>query len=399
MLNKRLLEGASVLVLAGILSLGSALGNAKEQSTNTAVDADSNQSQEATSLYAGTTDYLENLDLNSVAAVTVSVEKEDLEQTTASEPKTLTEEEKFWQTRLIANIGESTLNVRQKASKDADIVGKMTTGNVAKIVKKGDAWTLIKSGNVEGYVSNKYCLFEADAYDYAKENFDTVAKSTVDGLRVRESASADGEVVKKLGKGKSMKVDADAKEVAGWVAVVYDDKTCYVSADYVKVTLNYDTALTVEEIAEIEAAKKAEEAKKADSGKNYRKVNTVQGEGIDYTDDELYLLASLLYREAGGQGYQCQLACGAVIVNRVKDSRFPNNIHDVIYQPGQYGPVWSGSLARAMENGSATQSCYDAARAALSGVDNTGGALGFQGVSCGYDGIEYNGMLFYNIWD
>ena len=404
MLNKRLLESASVLVLAGILTV---VGVMNGNGTTTAVDADSNQSQVEAGIYAGATDYLESLDLDNVVAVNVTVEKEEVELATSTDVEAseeqLSEEELEWQNKLIANIGESTLNVRESASTDAEIVGKMESGDVAEVVEKGDKWTLIQSGNVEGYVSNDYCIYASEAYAYALENFKTVATSKVDGLRVRSSADTDADVVKKLSEGASLTVDTDAKDISGWVAVIYDDETCYVSADYVTVAMDYGTALTIEEIKEIEEAKAAAEAAEAAENNsksgNYQTANTVQGEGISYTEDELYLLASLLYCEAGGQGYDCQLACGAVIVSRVKDSRFPNSIYDVIYQAGQYGPTRSGSLDRAMANGSATQSCFDAARAALSGVDNTNGALGFQGVSCGYDGVEYNGMLFYNIWD
>lgn len=37
-------------------------------------------------------------------------------------------------------------------------------------------------------------------------------------------------------------------------------------------------------------------------------------------------------------------AVGSVVLNRVKDPRFPSTIKDVIYDPGQYGPIYDGSI-------------------------------------------------------
>ena len=53
-----------------------------------------------------------------------------------------------------------------------------------------------------------------------------------------------------------------------------------------------------------------------------------------YTNSDLYLLAKCIYAEARGESYTGQVAVGAVILNRVASSAFPNTIAGVIYQKG-----------------------------------------------------------------
>ncbi len=99
------------------------------------------------------------------------------------------------------------------------------------------------------------------------------------------------------------------------------------------------------------------------NGKTY----TFDSEGVgtlDTSGDE-ELLAEIIYCEAGNQSYTGQLAVGYVVMNRVKSSSYPNNVHDVIYQSGQFSPVSDGSLARAQKNNSVTSACKKAAKEVL----------------------------------
>lgn len=54
--------------------------------------------------------------------------------------------------------------------------------------------------------------------------------------------------------------------------------------------------------------------------------------------------------EVGSREYlqilRCYQLCGAVLYNRMMDERFPDTIHDVVYQPGQYACVNNGSINR-----------------------------------------------------
>jgi spore cortex-lytic enzyme len=86
--------------------------------------------------------------------------------------------------------------------------------------------------------------------------------------------------------------------------------------------------------------------------------------------NELYLLAKCIYAEARGEPYEGQVAIGAVVLNRVKDSRFPNTISGVIYQPGAFTAVADGQI-----NLSPNQTAINAANDALNGWDPTYGCL------------------------
>jgi N-acetylmuramoyl-L-alanine amidase len=64
------------------------------------------------------------------------------------------------------------------------------------------------------------------------------------------------------------------------------------------------------------------------------------------------------------------VAVGAVILNRVRDSRFPNTIAGVVYQPGAFDAVADGQI-----NLPPADTSYKAARDALNGWDPSGGAV------------------------
>ena len=85
---------------------------------------------------------------------------------------------------------------------------------------------------------------------------------------------------------------------------------------------------------------------------------------------DVQLLAQAINGEARGESYTGQVAVGAVILNRVRHSSFPNTIAGVIYQPGAFTAVSDGQI-----NLTPQTSCYNAARDALNGWDPTGGAI------------------------
>lgn len=330
----------------------------------------------------------------------VDVETVDVEAADATET-TLSAEEQEWQDKLMADV-KDFLYVRAKADADSDIVGKLYKGDRALIKKQGGEWTKIASGSVNGYVKNEYCVFGQEAYVYAKKHCDTVAKVTIDGLRVRKSPAEDAGVVKTVVTGDKFKVNKKANKTDGWVAIKVDSDTCYVSADYVTLSLDTGKAVTLEEEA---AAQKAEEEKKAaaaqtasssssSSNGQTTTTSTTQNTSLAASADEETLLAALVQCEAGGQGVQCMTAVGAVVVNRVRSGSYPSSIYNVIYQRGQFGPASSGRLESRLASG-VSSSARQAARAALSGSDPTGGAKSFKLASSGHAGVVIGPIVFY----
>lgn len=92
--------------------------------------------------------------------------------------------------------------------------------------------------------------------------------------------------------------------------------------------------------------------------------------GSNISDSDLNLLARCVYGEARGEPYTGQVAVAAVVLNRVRSSKFPNSIYGVIYQAGAFTAVSDGQI-----NLTPNDSAYNAARDALSGWDPTGGCL------------------------
>lgn len=88
------------------------------------------------------------------------------------------------------------------------------------------------------------------------------------------------------------------------------------------------------------------------------------------SNSDLNLLAHLIYAEARGEPYKGQVAVGAVVLNRVKSSSFPNSVAGVIYQRGAFSVVDDGQI-----NLSPNQTAINAARDALNGWDPTSGCI------------------------
>lgn len=92
--------------------------------------------------------------------------------------------------------------------------------------------------------------------------------------------------------------------------------------------------------------------------------------GSTYTSSDLYLLAKTIYAEGRGEPYAGQVAIGAVILNRVRNSSFPNSVSGVVYQKGAFTAVSDGQINLSPDN-----TAMSAAQDAINGWDPTGGAI------------------------
>ena len=320
---------------------------------------------------------------------TVYVERGEVDVVAASGEEE--EPESEWSDKLMADV-DKEMNVRAEANAESSIVGTLHKGDLATVLEDQGEWIKITSGNVEGYVKSDYCVTGEEAYDYAMENCHTTATVLTNGLRIRKDMSTESGVVKTLAENDAILVDTDAEVDDGWVAVIYNKETYYVSAEYVDVALSTGTALTVEEEAEI--ARREAEAAAAAKAKQTESAGTVTGSALAANVDEVTLLAALIQCEAGNQSYDCQLAVGAVVVNRVKSPSYPNTLVEVIYQKAQFGPASNGALAKRL-NKSISETAMAAASAALNGDSNVGGACSFKLTKSGHEGIAIDALVFY----
>lgn len=153
-----------------------------------------------------------------------------------------------------------------------------------------------------------------------------------------------------------------------------------------------ELAIQQAEIAELEA-KIREEQGISDEAR--RGVWRDYGD-LSFSDYDVYLLANIIYCEAGNQPYEGQVAVGAVVINRLRSSRFSQNtIEDVIRAPYQFSPVSSGRFDLALARNDATDACYRAARDAMGGYSPVGNCVFFRTPVPGLEGIVIGGHVFY----
>ena len=297
-----------------------------------------------------------------------------------------TELEEQQDTLVMANVNQY-VNIRESADQDAEKVGVLYKDCGGELIEQKDGWTKLKSGDVTGWVKDDYLYFGEEAKELAESVGILTAYSNTQTLRVRKSADINAPVLGLLSEGEALEA---ISEDGGWVSVSYEGTTGFVSADYVKVEFELDTAESIEVIKAREAAeqKKAEEKAKKNAERN------AQREAAIATGDELRILAALIQCEAGGEPYEGQVAVGAVVMNRVRCGAYPNNITDVIYASGQFTPASGGRMQSLILNGNIKASCIQAAQEAINGVTNVGDALHFRRAN-GKDGIIIGNQVFW----
>lgn len=99
-------------------------------------------------------------------------------------------------------------------------------------------------------------------------------------------------------------------------------------------------------------------------------IASTSGSSSSSSSSDLNLLARAIYGEARGEPYAGQVAVGAVILNRVRDSRFPKTVAGVVYQAGAFDVVADGQI-----NLTPDSTAYQAAQDAMNGWDPTYGCL------------------------
>jgi|GEM_PF-3361759 uncharacterized protein YgiM (DUF1202 family) len=317
------------------------------------------------------------------------------EVTPTSEPK---EESKY------ANIGISIakdyVNIREKASTDSKVVGKLYKNSACEIKDSSDGWYHIESGSVTGYANSDY-IKTGIPDDELLSKYGTLSISVAcDGLNVRDEKSKDA---KKLTVIYTNEIYPVVKDEGEWIKIKIPDEGIaggYVMSEYTNLIVEFKEAVSKEEEALLKAMAAEEAAKK--------ETQIKKRESVDYDYDELQLLACLIHAEAGSQTYETKLAVANVVLNRIRSSGFPNNMIDVIYQYGQFTVAASGSLQKQLDrydhySSKAEQITIKAAKDALAGSNNIGSRIHFYTYSVairkGYDNkpkaVKMGGLLFW----
>lgn len=118
-----------------------------------------------------------------------------------------------------------------------------------------------------------------------------------------------------------------------------------------------------------EAIKEATEIKLA-AQNDAREVLTT---AINAKIDDIEVLLAITESESGNQPIEGRAAVASTILNRVENDLFPDTIEEVVYSPGQFQPVYEGTL----QTTNISKPTYEATKIALSGIDYSNGALYF----------------------
>lgn len=341
------------------------------------------------------------------------------------------------------------LDIHAEADAGSEVVGQvMDEGHVA-ILTKGDGWVQIQAGNIIGWVpadnliekeiSNEEAVAAneevigrqakeleqdnieaetqeeqaeaqeeqtevqtetlesvqdmtaaedvADAEAFAREVAVSVQKADLDKAQ-EEAAKRAAREAEELIKAQAEVAERAQKEAAAIIKA--QQEAAARAAAEAAAQAEAQLRAQQEEAARAAAAAAQAEAEKAAEAARRQAILSANG----ITEEDLYLLANIIYCEAGCEPYIGKVAVGNVVMNRVKSNRQPNTIQGVVYAKGQFSPVRNGSLDRALRRSSADESCYQAALEALSGAKPVGDKLFFRRVN-GRPGQVIGHHVFY----
>ncbi len=138
---------------------------------------------------------------------------------------------------------EDTAYVFPESSEDSSAVATMVKGCSGEVVEKGDTWTKISSGDVEGYVKNECLAYGSEALAVAEDTNGYSAKADADQVSIRTNPEMEADIIQTVSSGETFKV---VEEQSDYVKVVSaDNKEGYMSKDVVQVYLNVTSATPI----------------------------------------------------------------------------------------------------------------------------------------------------------
>lgn len=249
--------------------------------------------------------------------------------------------------------------------------------------------TLLGSGSLAEALNKADYVEQVAAYDRQKLDEYEATRIRIQEEEARlKKEKEELDALKEKVKAEKKKVNSYVKQTSSEISA-----TSGQISDAEAKALAYEAQIKEQE-ANIEYLKKKLAEEKALSQlaaqSKWRDISEVQ-----FEENDRYLLANLIYCEAGGEPYAGQLAVGAVVINRVLSSVYPDTVTGVIYQNYQFSPVASGRLALALSQNKATAACYKAADEAMAGQTNVGNCVYFRTPIPGLTGIQIGGHIFY----
>jgi len=124
------------------------------------------------------------------------------------------------------------VNVRKEASKSSDKVGELLKGAYGVVIEKGEEFSLVKCGDLTGYIMNNY-LMTGRAADEQIQGVSSRKVKIDRAVFIRDDANMESNKIAIAPEGATYSIDPTAPEVHGWVAIVYNDAPkAYVAASF-----------------------------------------------------------------------------------------------------------------------------------------------------------------------
>jgi uncharacterized protein YraI len=241
-------------------------------------------------------------------------------------------------------VTADVLNVR--SSPGGTVVGAVHQGTRLVTDASQGAWLHVDVGGMSAYVHSAYVR---------RVSAEVVAATT--DVNVRTGADAS---YSRIGLATSGQRYVRLGQDSGWSLIQFDDRTGWV------VSWAVGGGSTTSTSSSSSSSSSASTPSSSSSSANRHPPMAV-------SQAELEVLARIVKGEAAQCPTAGKVAVAAVVLNRVRSSRFPSTITAVAHQPYQFS-CYNANLRASLYYGAIPQSCWDAARAAVAGSDPSLGA-------------------------
>lgn len=245
------------------------------------------------------------------------------------------------------------LNLRKETSSDANILTVLNTGDYGDVIKTEGEWTFVAFCDKQGYLKTDYIITDDKATEVAE-------KAAKEGKTYRDVIGVE-EVV-------PAKVAETTTEQTTEVAKAQPAETTAAQTETQQTT----QVATQQPTTEATTQQPTTEATTQQPTTEATTAAPVQASSSD-----LYLLAAIVYTEAGGESYEGQLAVASVVMNRLANGYWGGSLSSVIYAPSQFTGTYSGAFSTALTTGGSATS-LQAAQDAMNGANNVGGYMYFR---------------------
>lgn len=255
-------------------------------------------------------------------------------------------------------VTKNGVNVRSIPSTDGDVVTKLDRGKMISLMFRYDGWYSISTGEYSGYISADF-IQEAPIVASVERTRAYVNES---GVNFRMGPGTSFDILSRLYKFSPVYItgetdewyrierDTDNGKVTGYLSKEFVNTgkpTVYVTGQDVNLRSSPDGEILtkVRQNSKFVITGQKDDWLKGEVNKNtgYIRSDYLDDEPVgdgkvkaEFTDDEVYLAAKVVYLEAKGTGYDGYAAVANCLYNRVKSRKFPNKIRDVIFQKNQY---------------------------------------------------------------